>query len=150
MSATDKIMAKTYQQGETIISEGDRDKQVFLIISGSAEIYKTVGENRQLLNVIGNGEIFGEMGPLTNEPRYASVIAAEETKLIIVQDKTFHNALLNDKLPIIKPLTKQLASRLKDAEKQNQEYLKRIKSLELELASIQNTLREFQHSNRKI
>ena len=144
MNETEKIMTRTYQPGETIISEGDCGKQVFLIITGSAEIYKTAGKNRQLLNTIGSGEIFGEMGPLTNEPRYASVVAAEQTRLIIVQDKTFHNALLNDKLPIIKPLTKQLATRLKDAETINQELIAQIEKLEKKVTSMQKKLSKYE------
>jgi CRP-like cAMP-binding protein len=140
MSETEKICTRTYQPGDIIIHEGELGKHVFLIISGLAEVYKTTEHTRQLINTIGSGEIFGEMGPLTNEPRYASVVAAEETRLIIVNDTTFRNALLNDKLPIIKPLMKQLASRLKDAEILNQEYLERISSLELEVVQLKEKL----------
>lgn len=134
MDENKKIMTKTYQAGEIIINEGDRGKHVYLIINGSVEIYKTVNGNRQLLNTINSGEIFGEMGLLTNEPRYATVVAAEETRLIMVLDKTFHSALFNNKLPIIKPLTKQLVLRFKEVEKQNQQNMKRIEHLENELA----------------
>ena len=140
MNATEKITTRTYQPGDIIIHEGELGKHVFLIISGSAEVYKTTEQTRQLINTIGSGEIFGEMGPLTNEPRYASVVAAEETRLIIVNDTTFRNALLNDKLPIIKPLMKQLASRLKEAEILNQRHLERISSLELELLQLREEL----------
>ncbi len=114
MSATEKITTRTYRPGDIIIHEGDLGKHVFLIISGSVEVYKTTEHTRQLINTIGSGEIFGEMGPLTNEPRYASVVAAEQTRLIIVNDTTFRNALLNDKLPIIKPLMKHRILMSKD------------------------------------
>ncbi|THB78166.1 MAG: cyclic nucleotide-binding domain-containing protein [Desulfobulbaceae bacterium] len=144
MSETEKIVTKTFQAGETILTEGDSGKHVYLIISGSVEIYKATGGNRQLLNTLGSGEIFGEMGILTNEPRYATVISAEESRLIVVHDKAFQAALLNDKLPIIKPLTKQLASRFREVELQNQENLKRIAHLENELSYARKKLLEYE------
>jgi len=138
MGESGQIITRTYQPGETIIREGEPGNHVFLIISGSVDVYKTVEGNRQLITVLGSGEIFGEMGPLTNEPRFATVVSAEETRLIMVQDQTFHNALLNDRLPIIKPLAKQLVLRLKAAECLLQESQKRIKQLEAELAHFQS------------
>ena len=150
MSHTSKISTRTYQPGEIIIHEGDQGKHVFLIISGSAEVYKTTEHTRQLINTIGSGEIFGEMGPLTNEPRYASVIAAEETRLIIVNDTTFHSALLNDKLPIIKPLTRQLATRLKESEILNQEYQERISALESEILQLREQLNQYEQTGSAI
>jgi len=52
----------------------------------------------------------------------------------MVQDKAFHLALVNEKMPIIKPLIKQLVERFRNVEMKNYEYLKRINHLEEELA----------------
>lgn len=134
MGEIERLTTKTYQPGEVIFHEGDPGKHVYLIVSGSVEIYKTVGDKRQLLNTIGSGEIFGEMGLVSDEPRFATVIAADECRLIMVQDKAFHLALVNDKMPIIKPLVKQLVERFRKVEIQNHEYLKRIDHLENELS----------------
>jgi hypothetical protein len=62
----------------------------------------------------------------------------------VVQDKTFQAALLNDKLPIIKPLTKQLANRFREVELQNQEHLRRIQHLEEELSYAREKLLEYE------
>ena len=134
MGDTGRLTTQTYEQGEVIFHEGDPGEHVYLIISGSVGIYKTVGSQRQLLNTIGSGEIFGEMGLVSNEPRFATVIAAEDCRLIKVQDKAFHKALVNEKMPIIKPLIMQLVERFRNVETQNHEHLKRINHLENELS----------------
>jgi CRP-like cAMP-binding protein len=134
MGETERLTTQTYRQGEVIFHEGDPGEHVYLIINGSVQIYKTVGDTRQLLNTIGSGEIFGEMGLVSNEPRFATVVAAEDCRLIKVQDKAFHLALVNEKMPIIKPLIMQLVERFRNVEMQNHEYLKRINHLENELS----------------
>ncbi len=144
MSETERLTTKTYQPGEVIFHEGDPGKHVYLIVSGSVEIYKTVGDQRQLLNTIGSGEIFGEMGLVSNEPRFATVIAADDCRLIMVQDKAFHHALVNEKMPIIKPLISQLVDRFRNVEIQNHDYLKRISHLENELSYAREKLLNYE------
>lgn len=128
-----RITTRTYQPGEIIFREGDRCKEVFLILSGSVEVFKRTSNDRQLINRLGGGEIFGEMGPLTLEPRCATVTASEKTRLIVVNNKSFYRALLNDQMPIIKPLAQQLVQRLKEVEEQHQKSLERIQQLEEQL-----------------
>jgi len=144
MGETERLTTQTYQPGEVIFHEGDPGKHVYLIVSGSVEIYKTVGDQRQLLNTIGSGEIFGEMGLVSNEPRFATVIAAEDCRLIMVQDKAFHLALVNEKMPIIKPLISQLVERFRTVETQNHDYLRRIQHLENELSYAREKLLNYE------
>ncbi len=144
MGETERLTTQTYQPGEVIFHEGDPGKHVYLIVSGSVEIYKTVGDQRQLLNTIGSGEIFGEMGLVSNEPRFATVIAAEDCRLIMVQDKAFHLALVNEKMPIIKPLISQLVERFRTVETQNHDYFKRIQHLENELSYAREKLLNYE------
>lgn len=128
-----KITTRTCHQGEIIFKEGDRSEEVFLILSGSVVISKRTSSNRQMINRLGGGEIFGEMGPLTNEPRYATVTASEKTRLIVVNSNAFYRALVNDQMPIIKILAQQLVQRLKEVEEQHQKSLARIQELENQL-----------------
>ena len=133
MHEVEKITTRTCLPGEIIFREGDQSKDVFMILSGSVEVTKHSSGNRQLINTLRGGEIFGEMGSLTNEPRYATVTASEKTRLIVVNNKSFSRALKNDQMPIIRPLAQQLVERLKEAEKQHQKSLERIKDLEEQL-----------------
>ena len=67
---------RTYESEEFIIKEGNYDRWLYFIISGSVKVvskgvYIAVMENR--------GDIFGEMGIVSETARSASVIAMEET-----------------------------------------------------------------------
>jgi CRP-like cAMP-binding protein len=141
MSQTDKIITRTCQPNEIIFRQGDPGRHLYLILNGSVEIYKTIGTTRQLINRLGTGEIFGELGLLTNAPRCATAVALETTRLIMVSDRLFHHALVNNHLPIVKPLTRQLAQRLKETEALLEESRHRVRVLEYELG--------FSHQSRQ-
>lgn len=80
---------RRYEAGETLISEGEFDNQVFFLIFGSLEI--TVNGN-----VVGNlkrlGDVFGEMGIIDGSPRSAT-ITAKRTTLVVSLDDTAIGAM---------------------------------------------------------
>jgi CRP-like cAMP-binding protein len=133
MSEPGKIINRICRPQEVIFKQGDSGRHLYLILSGVVEIYKTIDGTRQLISRLGSGEIFGEMGLLTNEPRCATATALEETRLIMVDNQIFDNALRNNRLPILKPLTSQLVQRLKQTEAMLQETRHRVHQLEQEL-----------------
>jgi len=80
---------RRYDAGETIISEGEFDNQVFFLIFGNLEI--TVQGN-----VVGNlkrlGDVFGEMGIIDGSPRSASILASR-TSLVVAMNDTAIGAM---------------------------------------------------------
>lgn len=71
---------RSYSTGELIIKEGDTDKSVYLLISGSVRITKN---KKIIIQFQRAGEIFGEMGFIVEKPRSASVIANEDTSCLV-------------------------------------------------------------------
>lgn len=140
MNVNDPITTKIFKAKDIIMEEGDKGHYVYLIISGSVDIFRTKNGSPELVATMSSGDILGEMGILANEPRNATAIAREDSKVVMIRDHTLHSALLNDKLPIIKPLTKQLVLRCKDIEKKNNENLLRIEKLEEELLILKSQL----------
>lgn len=55
---------QTYQDGDVIIREGDSGDWVYVILSGTVEISKTIGRNKLILELLQTGEIFGELAYL--------------------------------------------------------------------------------------
>lgn len=143
MNENDPISTKIFRANEKIMEEGEKGNYVYLIIKGSINIYKGENGNQQLIATMTSGDIIGEMGILTNEPRSATAIAVEESKVVMIRDHTLHSALLNDKLPIIKPLTKQLVLRCKEVEQQNTEYLHKIEKLEEEIKDLREKMLDY-------
>jgi integration host factor subunit alpha len=73
----------SYNEGEMIIKEGDRDERLFVIINGKVDVIKGLGTKTEtLLDTLGSGSYFGEMALIDDLGRSASVIAKEKTKIL--------------------------------------------------------------------
>ncbi len=70
------MQEQTFKAGEYIFREGEESDWAYLIVSGSIDIFKRM-ENKGtvLLATLGEGEIFGEMGIISDMPRAASAAA---------------------------------------------------------------------------
>ena len=66
---------RTYESGELIIKEGSYDRWLYFIISGSV---KVVNQGVDIAVMENLGDIFGEMGIVSETSRSASVFAMEE------------------------------------------------------------------------
>ncbi|MHA7880568.1 MAG: Crp/Fnr family transcriptional regulator [Saccharospirillum sp.] len=71
--------------GDTIITEGDAAHDVFTILRGKADVFVKGAKVGEILQ----DEIFGAMAVFTNEPRSATVIAAEPCTILAVPKDEF-------------------------------------------------------------
>ncbi|MBI5509180.1 MAG: cyclic nucleotide-binding domain-containing protein [Deltaproteobacteria bacterium] len=82
--------------GEVVIREGDVDTSMFIISHGKVKITKTSEKGSEvILAHLGDGTFFGEMALLSEAPRSASVIAAEETLLFEVSRDVLDQVVAN-------------------------------------------------------
>jgi CRP/FNR family transcriptional regulator, cyclic AMP receptor protein len=73
---------KTFQKGDFIIKEGDKTKDVYLILKGRVIVAKDVKTVNKVLTILGPGEIIGEMSFFGTSARSASCIA--DTNVIVM------------------------------------------------------------------
>jgi CRP-like cAMP-binding protein len=66
---------KSFSSGDFVIKEGEQDDTLYIIKTGQAHVVARVLDREVELDTLGSGDIFGEIGFLTNRPRTASVIA---------------------------------------------------------------------------
>ena len=74
-----------FANGQTILNQGDEAKEVFTILTGSADVFvdgTRVGEVQQ-------DEIFGAMAVFTGEKRSASVVATSNCTVLAVPKEEF-------------------------------------------------------------
>jgi len=72
-------------KGATVIQERDRENYLCIIVSGHVEIWKSAQNNqKKQLSTVTAGRTFGEMALIDDEPRSASVITGEKTKIIVM------------------------------------------------------------------
>ena len=67
------IETKNYKAGDIIYSINDTADKIYLIHNGTVRVKSKLGLN---LAVLKEGEMFGEVGPIIEEPRTVTVIAA--------------------------------------------------------------------------
>ena len=79
----------TYAQDEIIFLEYEPGNNFFLVQSGKVKISKISKDAEKILDILGPGDIFGEMAILESAPRSASAIAAEETRLLEFRKENF-------------------------------------------------------------
>ena len=75
---------RRYDAGETVISEGEFDNQVFFLIFGHLKI---LVKGNEVVNLKRLGDVFGEMGIIDGSPRSASIVAMK-TSLCVALDDT--------------------------------------------------------------
>jgi len=79
---------ETYQDGQIIFKEGSSGDWIYTIISGSVEISKHVGDETKIIEVLGPGEVFGELVFIGGFTRTATARAIGVTNVGII-DRDF-------------------------------------------------------------
>jgi CRP/FNR family transcriptional regulator/CRP/FNR family cyclic AMP-dependent transcriptional regulator len=89
------MISRNYATGEMIVHEEDEENQTFFLIAqGAVNVTVLTTEGKQtILATLRRGGFFGEMSLLDGEPRSASVVAAEDCRLLILYRKTFLDIL---------------------------------------------------------
>jgi NTE family protein len=85
----------SFAQGEEVCRAGEEGKAFFVVRSGLLEVWG--GEKgRELLDTIGPSGFFGEESLILGEPRRATVKAAEETQLLVLEKAAFERFFLRN------------------------------------------------------
>jgi CRP-like cAMP-binding protein len=111
-----QLIIKTYKPQEVVFEEGSTGRELFIVQEGRVGVYKKTPDGEVELAYIEKGAVIGEMSLLDNMPRSATVKAIGVTKLMVVNELTFHNALTT--VPVwLASIIKIVVSRLRDANK---------------------------------
>lgn len=100
---------RSYDSGELIEKEGGSAVAFYLITGGSVNVHK--GE--KLVSKLGRGQFFGEMALIDNQPRSATVTAAEASKCLVMPVWSFRATLQKDP-KIAMAVMRELARRLRE------------------------------------
>jgi signal transduction histidine kinase len=76
---------EVYVQGQQVFQEGDPGNGIYVVKSGEVQISALINEDeRKTLSLLGEGDFFGEMAVLDNEPRSATVTALKDSVLYFI------------------------------------------------------------------
>ncbi len=107
-----------FEAGQIITAEGDYDGRLFVIVSGSAEVIKGLGTDKErVVARLGQGHYFGEMALVDDFTRTASVRAETEVEALSLDRWNFREAI--KKYPAIAvEMLQTLARRVRAVEDQ--------------------------------
>jgi serine/threonine-protein kinase len=104
---------RTFEAGSFILREGEEGDAAYIVVTGKCEIQKDLPNGPEILQTVGPGAVFGEMAILDAGPRTASVVAVEDTDVLVVT-----SAVLEQEMAALKPwmatLMKSLAARFRN------------------------------------
>jgi CRP-like cAMP-binding protein len=101
----------TVPAGKVLCEEGAIGREFFIIVDGSV----TVTRHGKKIATLQNGASFGELALLDRKPRSATVVAATETRLLVLAQRQF-TGLLDDIPTLSRKLLAAMAERLREAD----------------------------------
>ena len=92
--------SKIFHKGQVIYKEGQSSNEAYIIKQGAVALYRLSGNKKVNLGILRPGQIFGEMGVITEEKRTASAEALEYTEVIVLDLNLLHTLLLKSPRPV--------------------------------------------------
>jgi CRP/FNR family cyclic AMP-dependent transcriptional regulator len=92
-SLADVGTLRAYPKRTIVFQEGDPGDQLYVVVEGRVKVFLADADGREIvLDMLGPGQYFGEMA-LDGQPRSASVMTVEPSKLASVTREAFRNVL---------------------------------------------------------
>lgn len=128
-----------FTKGDVITHQGATAHWLYILTGGEADVwYESPDRTRKHLAILKTGDVFGEMGLMTGEPRRATVTARTDVECYRLDKKSFESILL------ARPeLTTGLAHILSERNKQLAEAEQYSQPVEVHEASIIASIRSF-------
>jgi len=107
------LVRRAYAKNETLIQEGSRDRDLFLMARGvaSVKVGRPGQSGQRRLASFSAGTVFGEVALLDQQPRSATVTADEDVVCYVLSEDAFR-ALVRDHHAIAIKLLTSLGSEL--------------------------------------
>jgi serine/threonine protein kinase len=102
---------KEFTKGEVIVTEGEQETAFYIIARGGVDVVK----NDKVVGVMKQGDCFGEIAFLTNQPRNATIVARTDVSLMSVSASLMEQASTETQLRYYRIFLENLIARLSQA-----------------------------------
>ena len=109
-----KKFGKTYPAGALLFEEGQSCTGMYIIQKGKVRLFKKSGRKEITIDVLGEGDFFGEMACLVGHPRSINALVEEESHILLVEPEMLDHLFRETSGMGVKILG-NLASRLQKA-----------------------------------
>ena len=105
---------RAYPKNSVILFEDDPGDALYVVRQGQVKVVLIGEDGREvILSVLGEGDFFGEMALIDDEPRSAHVIAMGDSTLLVLRREDFQGLLLQTPaiaLAMLRELTRRSAA----------------------------------------
>jgi CRP/FNR family cyclic AMP-dependent transcriptional regulator len=110
-------MLRKFQKNVIVLHEGDQSNALYFIESGQVKVSKINEEGKEVvLSILSEGEHFGEMSLIDDEPRSASIITKTNCEFAMIRKQDFEQVLdANPQLALA--MMRSLCQRLRAADR---------------------------------
>ena len=108
-------MRRRFEAGETLFRQGDPSDFALLIVSGSVDVLREVGDDAVVLGTVREGEFVGEMGVLEGRRRSATVRAAAPVEVELIERQAFLERVSDDP-ELARKLLVRMSARLRNVD----------------------------------
>lgn len=113
-----------FKKGESLFTEKEKTKGLYLIKSGKVEISKLTSDGwRQTLAALSQGHFFGELSILENRQHEAAAVASESTVIILLTKEGFEKLEKEDSAVAFKIIKKIALVMCKNLRRMNDKFL---------------------------
>ena len=109
------VYSKTHPKGDVLFRRGESGQHAYFIEKGAVDVIIEKDGEDFVIAHLGAGEIIGEMSMIDDEPRSATVVATEDTEVIVIQRSRFIKPLTSAD-PMMSLLLRVVLTRFRDAQ----------------------------------
>jgi HEAT repeat protein len=101
-----------YSNGALICNEGEPGDTLFIIVDGNVEVIKKADRQETVIAMRGAGEFVGEMAILESAPRFASLKAHGDVRVLMIEGEAF-TAILLDRPEVAVSVLRHMSQRVR-------------------------------------
>ena len=112
MSLQDTPIHQHYGDGDTIVTEGIMSNNAYVILKGQVRVTKKIDKKIVSVGTLSEGEVFGEMGLISETVRSANITAIGDVTVGVIY-KEFFDKAMDELQDGMKPIIQSLVERLR-------------------------------------
>ncbi len=120
LELSSSLPTRSIAQGDTILTEGEKDGEILILISGTVEIRK---DDKIVTAISSSGAIFGEVALLLNEGHSANAVALSDCEFHVMDNA---DDVMSKNPELYREISKTLARRLTRVSEKVAELLNRV------------------------
>ncbi len=109
-----KKFGQVFPPGTLLFEEGQDCSGMYIIQKGRVRLYKRVGRQKVTIDILKEGDFFGEMACLLGQARSINAVVEEESRILVVEPEVLEE-LFRQKNGLGMKVLGNLASRLRKA-----------------------------------